>query len=118
MAGLRDSHGKQSRLDLAQASRVLSDRRNLASITPCGRPVSSLQSPIANSSLMVRGRMKGKKTMLAIHRDAPAWRRNGRALRQPETPNNKTDVPVDTERLVWDQEYRDEIRTFLKTNNG
>ena len=62
--------------------------------------------------------MKGKKTMLAMYRDAPAWSHNGRALRQPETPENKSDVPVDTDRLVWDQEYRDEIRTYLKTKGG
>ena len=62
--------------------------------------------------------MKGKKTMLVSYRDTPAWSRNGRALRQPEPPKTKTDVAVDTERLVWDQEYRDEMRTLLKTNNG
>ena len=62
--------------------------------------------------------MKGKKTMLAIYRDAPPWSRNGRALRQPEPAKTGTDIPVDTERLVWDQEYRDEVRTHLKTNGG
>jgi len=59
--------------------------------------------------------MKGKKTMLATNHDAPAWSRVGRALRQPEP---KTDLQVDTERLVWDQEYRDEVRSYLKAGKG
>ncbi len=54
--------------------------------------------------------------MLAMNRDAPAWSRTGHALRQAEPPTTTTTVPVDTERLVWDQEYRDEIRTCLRTD--
>lgn len=56
--------------------------------------------------------------MLAINQDAPAWSRIARALRQVEPPKHKSDMPIDTERLVWDQEYRDEVRTFLKGDGG
>lgn len=56
--------------------------------------------------------------MLATNHDAPAWNRIGRALRQPEPPKTKADLPVDIERLVWDREYRDEVRTYLKAGSG
>lgn len=50
--------------------------------------------------------------MLTTNRDTPAWNRAGSAARQPA----KADIPIDTERLIWDQEYRDEVRTYLKTD--
>ncbi len=55
--------------------------------------------------------------MFSAQREAPAGSRDNLPPLKAAAANGLT-TPIDTERLVWDQEYRDEIRTRLKTGSG
>ena len=52
--------------------------------------------------------------IMELHR---AWDRSTRALQQPEPAPASYAADIDLERLVWDQEYRDEVRAYLSNNS-
>ena len=52
-----------------------------------------------------------KMAIMELHR---AWDRSTRALHQPDKAPASYAADVDLERLVWDQEYRDEVRARMK----
>ncbi len=49
--------------------------------------------------------------MMELHR---AWDRSTRALQQPDPAPASYATDIDLERLVWDQEYRDEVRANMR----
>jgi hypothetical protein len=56
--------------------------------------------------------------MMAENRDYPRWSRTGRVAPRPEPRPAAAPCGIDLDRLVWDQEYRDEVRLYLKTVEG
>ncbi len=56
--------------------------------------------------------------MMAENRDCPCWSRAGRAAPQPEPQPSAAVRRIDLDRLVWDQEYREEVRFYLKSRDA
>lgn len=52
--------------------------------------------------------------MLAVSLETTPWSRPRGAPRAPEPPKAPPAAPIDLDRVVWDKEYRDEVRLHLK----
>ncbi len=55
---------------------------------------------------------------MAENRDCPCWSRAGRAAPRPEPRPSAARRRIDLDRLVWDQEYREEVRLYLKSKDA
>ncbi len=53
--------------------------------------------------------------MMAATRDTPRWHRGAGTSIQPELPQANPEPQIDLDRLVWDLEYRDEMRRHLES---
>jgi len=55
---------------------------------------------------------------MAENRDCPCWSRAGRAAPRPEPRPSAAPCGIDLDRLIWDQEYREEVRLYLKSTDA
>ncbi len=55
---------------------------------------------------------------MAETRDCPCWSRPGRTAPRPEPRPPAAARKIDLDRLVWDQEYREEVRLYLKSTDA
>ena len=53
--------------------------------------------------------------MFAANRETPVGSEIRRPPPGPETPRRKLARDIDLDRVVWDQEYREEVRHYLKS---
>jgi hypothetical protein len=61
------------------------------------------------------GSETGTELTMAEERDCPCRSRAGPAEDRPESRRAAQPRGIDLDRLVWDQEYRDEVRVYLRT---
>ena len=76
-----------------------------------------LSGPIVPLAFTVRERNVAQDTE-AVNDHTLAYRPSNPSRDLPEPPPRSPQAELDLDRLIWDQEYRDEMRSHLKQAGG